>query len=274
VRRLTLDTADALLARTEIDRAGVIDLGALTQIDPYGLLLVVLVIHHHRERGVELPIHWPRDPSIRRMLESLGLPQGVGRSAGRLRRGDAASYPVARIDRECDVGGVVGAFDRQLLQRYPLTSSSRRRLTNVLIELSQNIPHHSNATGDIADPMGMSAMHDDGAWIHLAVVDKGIGLAGSLRLRPGCGEVSDGTALNRIVFLGMSRHRDPGRGGELRRIADLVRRWEGTLAIRSGDAVLYMDAERGDVYESPAFPGVQIGLRLPRHVLGVEEPSA
>jgi hypothetical protein len=68
----------------------------------------------------------------------------------------------------------------------------------------------------------------------------------------------------------MSRFTDPGRGGELRRIARLVRNWDGMFAIRSGEAVLIADAERGDIYDGPAFPGVQIAIRLPRQVFGIE----
>jgi hypothetical protein len=144
-------------------------------------------------------------------------------------------------------------------------------MVNVLFELFQNIPHHSNVTGELADPMGLAAMMDRDEEIHLAVVDKGIGLRRSLALREGFEDLSDREALHRVVFDGMSRHLDPGHGGELRRVAELVRMWDGALAIRSGEAVLFMDSERGDIYDSPPFPGLQIGLRLPRHVLGIEE---
>jgi len=274
VDRLSVETADQLLARTEVDRAGEIDLGRVTRVDPYGLLLVVLIVYHHRERGVDLPVRWPRHAQTRRALEEMGLARVLGRSAHRGWAQTDTSYPVADISEEKGISAVVEAFDRCLLQGYPLTTAARRRLINVLFELFQNIPHHSNATGDVAHPMGMAAMQDDGEGIHLAVVDKGIGLGRSLGLRSEYHGISDAAALNRIVFLGMSRHADPGHGGELRRIAELARAWEGTLAIRSGEAVLYMDSERGDIYDSPPFPGVQIGLRLPRHVLGVEEPPA
>jgi hypothetical protein len=274
VERLILETADQLLARTEVARAGVLDLSAVQAVDPYGMLLLVLIDRHHRQRGTLLPIRWPQHRTPRQALQSMGLPELLGREMGGEATARDASHLVADIAAEHEINGIVTAFDRRLLARYPLSSTARRRLTNVLFELFQNIPHHSNATGTIDDPMGMAAMQDDGEWIHLAVVDKGIGLAGSLGLRSGYGGISAGSALNRIIFLGMSRHLDPGRGGELQRIAELVRSWDGVLAIRSDDAVLYMDAERGDVYESPPFPGVQIGLRLPRRVLGIEEAPA
>ncbi|UCF09534.1 MAG: hypothetical protein JSW65_05575 [Candidatus Bipolaricaulota bacterium] len=271
MNRLTLETADGLLAETELRRSGRIDLSGVVEFDPYGLLLVALIVAHHRERGTHLPILWPRTHSARTALESMGLHHATGRRGMSDVAPSPDRIPVETIDDEATISAIVGRFDERLLERYPLTAGSRRRLTKVLLELFQNIPHHSNATGEIADPMGRAAMMDSDREIHLAVVDKGIGLRRSLGLRAGFEGISDEDALDRIVFAGVSRHLDPGHGGELRRIAELVRLWDGTLAVRSGEAVLFMDAERGDIYDSPPFPGVQIGLRLPRRVLGVEE---
>jgi len=269
-----MDTAEQLLAATELERTAEIDLAAVDRVDPYGVLLATLIVAHHRERGVHLSIRWPRRPSVRRELEQMGFAHAVGRDAGAAPRVTETTVPVAAIRRESEISAIVEAFDRRLQECYPLTDASRQRLVSMLFELFQNIPHHCNATGEVATPMGMAAMRDDEDEIELAVVDKGIGLRRSLALRPGFADLTDASAVNRIVFDGMSRHIDPGRGGELRRIAKLVRTWQGTLAIRTGDALLHMDAERGDVYDSPPFPGVQIGVRLPRRVLGIEEPPS
>ena len=136
-----------------------------------------------------------------------------------------------------------------------------------MIELFQNIPHHSNATGTAADPHGIAAMQEYEDSIFLAIADKGIGLSASLGLRDGYGGLSDAGALDVVFHQGASRFDDPGRGGELRRIADLIRSWDGVFALRTGQALYYFDSRGGDVYDVPAFPGVQLGLRLPRRVL-------
>lgn len=271
MNRLTVETGDALLAETEIEHLGRIDLSDVVRVDPYGLLLVALIVEHHREQGVHLPIRWPRDAAARRTLEAMGLHRAVGRAAAEEPPQSQDRVPMEAVRDEEAITGIVERFDQRLLQRYPLTSGSRRRLTNVLFELFQNIPHHSNATGEVANPMGLAAMMDADDEIHLAVADKGIGLRRSLALRAGFETLSDRESLDRIVFAGMSRHLDPGHGGELRRVAELVRAWDGALAIRSGEAVLFMDADGGDIYDSPPFPGLQIGLRFPRCVLGIEE---
>jgi hypothetical protein len=135
-----------------------------------------------------------------------------------------------------------------------------------MIELFQNIPHHSNATGIASDPHGIAAMQDDEDSIFLAVADKGIGLASSLGLREGYEDLSDAGALDVVFHQGASRFDDPGRGGELRRIAELVRSWNGAFALRSGRALYYFDSRGGNVVDVPYFPGVQLGLRLPRNM--------
>ena len=162
---------------------------------------------------------------------------------------------------------MVDGFHHRLADRYPLTESSRRALVAVMIELFQNIPHHSNATGIVTDPHGIAAMQDYEDSIFLAVADKGIGLSTSLGLRDGYGGLSDTGALDVVFHQGASRFDDPGRGGELQRIADLIRSWDGVFALRTGRALYYFDSRGGDVYDVPNFPGVQLGLRLPRRVL-------
>jgi hypothetical protein len=119
----------------------------------------------------------------------------------------------------------------------------------------------------VNDPHGVAAMQDYEDSIFLAVADKGIGLATSLGLRDGYQGLSDPGALDVVFHQGISRFADPGRGGELRRISDLVRSWDGVFALRSGKALYYFDSQGGDIYDVPAFPGVQLGLRLPRRVL-------
>jgi len=204
--------------------------------------------------------------------------------------------PIVSIDREDDVSRLVGAFDDRLSDRYPIDESPRRRFLRILLELFQNIPQHANAAGDVLDPHGIAAMHDDEHSVVLAIADKGIGLARSLKLRLGlrgsprlrsgsseqacleqaCLEqagLSDADALRAVVFDGRSRFRDPGRGHELERIFRLVRSWEGTVVVRSGSALLYQSEAGGDVVDVAPFPGVQIALSIPRAVFGIGEAA-
>jgi hypothetical protein len=185
-----------------------------------------------------------------------------------------ALAPIASIERETDVSRLVGAFDERLAARFPIDETPRRGFLRILFELFQNIPQHANAAGDILDPHGIAAMHDDEQHVVLAIADKGIGLARSLGLRPdpsGHRGLSDADALRAVVFDGRSRFRDPGRGHELERIFRRVRSWEGTMVVRSGSALLFQSDAGGDVVDVAPFPGVQLALSIPRFLLGLGE---
>ena len=272
--KLNVETVDQVIEVIASQKSTNFDLRRVDFIDPYALLLLVLALRNRENLGKPLRVQWPARKDVLGWMRAMGF-FGEIRASKLTPRSDVsprsdALQPITHITGEEEVSRLVNAFDERLTNRYPLTNESRNALVKVMFELFQNIPQHSNATGGIADPHGLAAMQDYADSIFLAVADMGIGLRQSLSTRKGFVDLSDASAFNRIVFDGMSRFTDPGRGGELRRIARLVRAWDGLLAIRSGEALLYMDAERGDVYDAPYFPGVQIGVRLPRRVFGID----
>lgn len=275
--KLTVDTIDQVIEVITSKESASLDLTNADFIDPYALLLLVLSLRQREQVKMPLRVRWPVRKDVLGWIRAMGFFSEIG-APNVAERSEAwnrsdALQPITLITKEEDVSLLVNAFDKRLYERYPLTDESRNALVKVMFELFQNIPQHSNATGEIADPHGLAAMQDYADSIFLAVADMGIGLRKSLSTRAGFVDSSDSSALNRIVYDGMSRFSDPGRGGELRRIAHLVRRWDGLLVIRSGEALLYMDAERGDVYDAPYFPGVQIGVRLSHRVFGIESSA-
>jgi hypothetical protein len=265
--QLTIETIDQALEAIASNNLDHLDLKDVRFVDPYALLLLHLLLLERDERGHSIRVSWPQIPKIRQWMRSMGMPmtrfpQSAATSAG----SEGPLQPITAIDDEAGIGRVVDGFHQRLAARYPLTETSRRALVAVMIELFQNIPHHSNANGMASDPHGIAAMQDDEDSIFLAVADKGIGLSSSLALREGYDGLSDAGALDVVFHQGASRFDDPGRGGELRRIAELVRSWNGAFALRSGRALYYFDSRGGNVVDVPHFPGVQLGLRLPRNM--------
>jgi hypothetical protein len=317
--RLTSETIEDVLDLVLVEAERSLDLRDVRSIDVYALLLLDLVVRHARESGAPLRVTWPESPSVRRWMTAMHFFVDVkaglaprppeestvwqeatcGSAAGACALGASALAPIVSVDREDDVSRLVGSFDDRLSDRYPMDESPRRRFLRILLELFQNIPQHANATGDVLDPHGIAAMHDDGHSVVLAIADKGIGLARSLGLRlrlrpqlrpdsPGQAclaqtsmeqaclaqtSLSDADALRAVVFDGRSRFRDPGRGHELERIFRLVRSWEGTVVVRSGSALLFQSEAGGDVVDVAPFPGVQIALSIPRAVFGIGEAA-
>jgi hypothetical protein len=270
VTRLTIETIDDFMEHVVERNARTVDLSGVRFVDPYALLLLDLLMREAADRGTDLELRPPTAPVVRRWMEAMGFGANGGRTVTTCPRDrTSALQPIAPIDDERHVGRIVDGFEQRLVDRHPLSEEGRRSLIAIMIELFQNIPHHSNADGSIEDPHGIAAMQDYEDSIFLAIADRGIGLRGSLALRDGYGGMTSRQAVGSIFDRGVSRFEDPGRGGELQRIARIVRSWDGTFAVRSGDALLYFDDKGGDVYDVPDFPGVQIGLRLPRHILGI-----
>jgi len=272
--QLTIETIDQVIEWITIDKLDRLDLNPIRFVDPYALLILHLMILEREEMGRPIEVSWPQAAAVNRWMTAMGIVAGNLPNSSSSRNPAPSSnvrestlQPITKIEDESGIGSVVDGFHHRLADRYPLTESSRRALVAVMIELFQNIPHHSNATETVADPHGIAAMQDYEDSIFLAVADKGIGLATSLGLRDGYGGLSDAGALDVVFHQGVSRFEDPGRGGELRRIADLIHSWDGVFALRTGRALYYFDSRGGDVYDVPAFPGVQLGLRLPRRVL-------
>ena len=151
-----------------------------------------------------------------------------------------------------------------LTERFPLGERSIRALAMAMLELLQNIPHHANPLGEDLDPWGLLAVREYQDHIHLVVMDKGVGLTKSLALNPRYRDISEGEALEAVLIQGASRFTDPGRGGALRRIREVVQANEGRMLVRSGGAGFWQAEVEWGVEEVHPFPGVQISIQLPR----------
>ena len=251
-----------------------LDLHSVRLVDPYGLLLLDLLRRERFERGTPLEIAWPTGGPVGRWMRAMGLRPRLIAAPTEPPTVQTAIQPITPIDDEGAVMDLVNRFDARLAERYPLDDSPRRTLIRIMIELFQNIPQHANATGEISEPHGIAAMHDEEDGIILAIGDKGIGLKASLSLRGDEHLETDADAIDAVVLRGLSRFADPGRGEELMRIFRMVRSWDGTIAVRTGSALLYHDPERGaDIHDVPPFPGVQIALVIPQRFFGIEDLS-
>lgn len=271
---LTIERIEDVMSLV-LDEGRRLDLRNVRFVDPYGLLLLDLLVRDRSERGVPLHVVWPTHPPVKDWMRAMGFPFDLGADSlprSHLPSVRTALQPITSIGDERGITDLVNRFDARLAERYRLDESPRRTLIRVMIELFQNIPQHSNATGELADPHGVAAMHDYPDALILAIADKGIGMQASLSLRSRELVESDGAALDAVVLRGLSRFTDPGRGQELMRIFRMVRAWDGTIAVRSGSALLYHDPERGaDIHDVAPFPGVQIALCVPRRVFGIDE---
>lgn len=158
-----------------------------------------------------------------------------------------------------------------LLNRLRYPRPSVIQFSVLLSEVCQNIIEHAQSDGWVCAQTYNYRERLGREVVQLAVMDVGIGFEGSLgseHSRRHGERWSAGMALEAALLHGESRHRDPGRGQGLQAIRRQVQRWEGELAIRSGDAMIASPRQDwGDLADMRTgleiFPGAQILVVMP-----------
>lgn len=269
-RRLDVTTAERALPTWE---AGfprpLVDLSRVVRFDPFGLLVLVLFGRRCREAGGRLRVLLPENARARDRLVGSGLFRYLEGAywTDRPLSDRVTAEPgltTARVRDEGDVRPIVDGIGERLEARFPFGDKANRLLVGAVIELLQNIPHHAAPPGTGGDPFGLVCLEETPDHLHLAIADKGIGIASSLGLNPRFRGIGAAQALEATLVDGASRFDDPGRGGALRRIREAVVASAGRFYVRSaGGAFLQEDVE-WSIGEVVMFPGVQISIRLPR----------
>jgi hypothetical protein len=151
---------------------------------------------------------------------------------------------------------------------YP--ASAVVQFSVILSEVCQNIIEHADAPGWVAAQTYNWAKRLGRQVLVISVADVGKGFKGSLAdthaTRFGA-RWGDATALEAAFIHGLTRFPDSGRGQGIQQIRKQVRRWDGSISIRSGTARI---ADVPDWEDSPPmednltpFPGAQIDITLP-----------
>lgn len=181
---------------------------------------------------------------------------------------------ITPITTNSDVHAVVdrvqsraGAILSRTLQYPP---SAVVQFSVILSEVCQNIIEHAEAPGWVAAQTYNWARRLGRHVLVIAVADLGRGFKGSLADEHAArfgDRWADATALEAAFIHGLTRFPDSGRGQGIQQIRKQVRRWDGTISIRSGTARI-ADVPEWD--DSPPlasglapFPGAQINIVLP-----------
>ena len=247
-----------------------VDLSRVRRVDPFAAAFLALYARQCAEAGGRMRLLVPESPEVLADLVGSGLfrlaAEGIwiDRALPEVSDEEEGFSAISRVGEEGEVRGLVDQVCEALAARFPLGETSIRILAGAMLELAQNIPQHANPLGEDLDPWGLMAVREYQDHIHLAVVDKGVGLTKSLGLNPRYRGASDGEALEAVLIQGASRFTDPGRGGALRRIREVVLRNEGRLFVRSGSAWFWQAEVEWGIEGVLPFPGVQVSIQLPR----------
>ena len=271
IRRLSAASLSRLLGEWERGfPRPLVDLSGVEIIDPFAACFLAIYARRCSEAGGRMRLLLPARKEALRELVRAGLFRlaeeriWIDRDLPEVSDEEEGFSAITRVEEE---GGVRATVDRvcdALEERFPLGETSIRVLAEAMLELAQNIPQHANPLGEDLDPWGLLAVREYQDHIHLVVMDKGVGLTKSLGLNPHYRGVSDGEALEAVLIQGASRFTDPGRGGALRRIREVVLRNEGRLFVRSGSAWFWQAEVEWGIEGVLPFPGVQVSIQLPR----------
>ena len=259
-------------------RSEQIDLGAVSFIDPYGMLGLLEIGELCLLEDVKKTVILPRSIEVGRYLDRtdfftfarryFSLEPLQPRSRSERAGGSDVLLEITPIERSGDIHFIVGTVrDRAQAILAAHLHYDERTINGFIVALSevcQNIIEHSENKGFV----GIQKYHYPALRrniVKIAVMDVGIGFRRSLSHRFKL--TSDHEAIDKALLHGASRHEDEGRGHGLAAVRRFVTQWDGRLSIRSGTARLSLlpmwargrEQERGLTF----FPGSQINIVLP-----------
>lgn len=261
---------DRLLARLEEKKALqareiTVDLRQAAFIEPYGAACLVLLARRLAGRRQRLVCVLPSAANAQQAVSQIRLvewlePLAEVRNLPRPgpRSQDETTLPLSVVRSRADVQGVLDYLVAQVRSRLDYGLSDLLDATKVVSELCHNVVDHSGAEG-----LATASIFRDRTgrrFISLAVVDAGVGIRASLAQRyPEAEHWRHAEAIQRALA-GLSSRPDSGGLG-LRSVQAIVRRYEGRLAIRSGNDRLYVSAKRqARTVSGVLFPGTQVGI--------------
>ncbi len=250
-------------------------------VSPYGLTGLLAVAHVTRDRtGLSPRIEAPDNRDVRTYLDRMDFWQSAHQvfdlepGATRTHGGSDALLEITPIRSHHDVHAIVervrGRAAAILENHFHYPKALVIQFSVMLSEVCQNIIEHAETDGWVCAQTYNYRERLGREVLMLAVMDVGIGFEGSLASEHArrFGESwSAATALEAALLFGESRFRDPGRGQGLQAIRNQVKKWDGMLAIRSGDAQIAIVPEWDDYpplqRSLPPFPGAQILIVMP-----------
>jgi anti-sigma regulatory factor (Ser/Thr protein kinase) len=267
---LSAAACDRLIARLASQQATsqdeiTIDLQSAAFIDPYGAACLCLAAHQLAQRQQRLVVVLPSQRRAQATVAQTGLVAALRPYAEvrnlpghELREEHCGTLPLNPIRSRSDVHTVVAYLVGLAQQRLGFDRGDALDASKVVSELCNNVVDHSQADG-----LAVAQIYQDRQgrrYVSLAVADPGIGIRASLAKRhPEAAQWRHGEAMERA--LGGLSSRASGGGAGLRSIYAVVRRYDGRLAIRSGDQRLAVSSERQPRTLSGAwFPGTQVGI--------------
>lgn len=246
--------------------------------DPYGVIMLILLIKHLRSRSINVKIIPPISLDVLNWLERMNFFAEVENDCeftsdvlhlrSNTRNPSRSLKEITHITSENRITSVVEVLAHILIEDYGFEPNIVYRLCGVMIETFQNIPQHSNPKDKI-DPYGIAAIQSYKDHFYLVVGDIGVGIKESLNLNPKYRKknFTNLESIRAVLEKGASRFKEKGRGGQIKRVCEIVSSLGGMILIRSGINLVAVKGASIKFWNVNFFPGTQIGIKIPHTTL-------
>ncbi|HEX3035286.1 MAG TPA: hypothetical protein VHT73_09150 [Thermodesulfobacteriota bacterium] len=282
---LNASTVESFIPPQEPENQVLLSLRNIRFADPFGVIMLLLLIKNLRGHSIDVKVVPPTNPDVSNWLERMNFfveiendcefTWDISRLRSNLRNPSRSLKEVTRITSEKEITSIVEVLTDILIDDYGFQPQVVYRLGGVMIETFQNIPQHSNPMKEDFDPYGIAAIQSYKDHFYLVVGDIGIGIRGSLALsgRYKRQELSDLEAIKIVLENGASRFKDEGRGGQIKRVCQIVSSLGGTTLLRSGNNRILVKGNSIKSWEGVGFPGTQIAIKIPHTALTRIKPA-
>lgn len=241
-------------------------------LDPYSITNFCILLRHLQKYSGKIYLQLPRDANVKNYLNRMDFFHNIPPRIDLLNKPDSSSYRKSPLTKESDVllelTSIQNQKDIQKIIYHAIKKIGRilqaslgygendiSAFCTALAETCQNIKDHSEDRGLVA----VQKYHSCANYVVIGVCDLGIGIKKSLSYRYNVIQHNHPNAIQHALELGTSRLPDRGKG--LYRVTEIVKKYHGTLIIRSGSGRVEI-GKRIFSLIVPYFPGTQIYLCL------------
>ncbi|MFF2482946.1 ATP-binding protein [Paenibacillus sp. NPDC058071] len=266
-----------LVTMKNIKTISYLDISSVKFVDPYGMVLLLQLL---RSMNSIDRIDYPLDNVASYMVrasffshlenfKSLDKKAKTLRFLYKKKEDNSTMLEITKIESSEDILSVIRIVTEQTrsILEIALKYSDNEILgfITMLSELLDNIIRHSKATGYICAQV-YRYPNSDRSYVSVCISDTGIGVKRSLVESPflSFSNINDMRALRLAVIDSVTSKEKGGIG--FYGIKEMVKKYSGSLYIRSGSAELTIDSKGKYLINSriAQFTGTQIELRLPQ----------
>lgn len=240
-------------------------------IDPYSITNFCILLRYLQRYSTKIYLSLPRDTNINNYLKRMDFFHSIPQRIELLDKPSPNLYrkhPIRESDVLLELTPIQTQKDIQKVIEYAIEKIGRilkkslgyndndiSAFCTALAETCQNIRDHSGDKGLVA----VQKYHSHTNYVIIGVCDLGIGIKKSLSCRYNVSLWNHREVIRNALQLGTSRYIDRGKG--LYRVTEIVKKYCGTLIIRSGSGRVEI-GKRNSSITVPYFPGTQIYILL------------